>query len=60
LAWLAAPVFFSSWWVVIPTFLVIIANIIRTAKEDQMLLSELPGYVDYAKKVKYRLIPGIW
>lgn len=60
LAWLAAPVFFSSWWVIIPTILVMIANIIRTAKEDQTLLKELPGYSDYAREVKYRLMPGVW
>ena len=60
LAWLAAPVFFSSWWVIIPTVLVTIANIIRTAKEDQVLQEELPGYAEYAQEVKYRLLPGVW
>ncbi len=60
LAWLAAPVFFSSWWVIIPTVVVMIANVFRTAKEDQTLLEELPGYSDYAREVKYRLVPGIW
>ncbi len=60
LAWLAAPLFFSSWWVIVPTILVIIANIIRTAKEDQTLREELPGYAEYALEVKYRLVPGIW
>ena len=60
LAWLAAPVFFSSWWVIVPTVLTIIANIIRTAKEDQTLREELPGYAEYAREVKYRLAPGIW
>ena len=60
LAWLAAPVFFSSWWVIVPTVLVIIAIIIRTAKEDQTLREELPGYAEYAREVKYRLAPGIW
>ena len=60
LAWLAAPVFFSSWWVIVPTILVIIANIIRTAKEDQTLQEELPGYSEYTREVKYRLVPGIW
>ncbi|HLO17049.1 MAG TPA: hypothetical protein VK206_19605 [Anaerolineales bacterium] len=31
-----------------------------TAIEDQMLQDELPGYADYAAKVRYRLIPGVW
>lgn len=60
LAWLAAPVFFSSWWVIVPTVLVIIANIYRTAKEDQTLLEELPGYDEYAREVRFRVFPGIW
>ena len=32
----------------------------RTAIEDGMLHDELVGYADYAAKVRYRLIPGIW
>jgi protein-S-isoprenylcysteine O-methyltransferase Ste14 len=32
----------------------------RTIIEDQMLQNELAGYADYAAKVRYRLIPGIW
>jgi protein-S-isoprenylcysteine O-methyltransferase Ste14 len=32
----------------------------RTLVEDKMLRDELPGYADYAAKVRYRLIPGIW
>lgn len=34
--------------------------IVRTALEDRTLQAELPGYTDYAQKVHYRLIPGIW
>jgi protein-S-isoprenylcysteine O-methyltransferase Ste14 len=32
----------------------------RTAIEDRMLQNELAGYDDYAAKVRYRLIPGVW
>jgi protein-S-isoprenylcysteine O-methyltransferase Ste14 len=60
LSWLAAPVFFSSWWLVPPALLMIGASLIRTALEDRMLQEELPGYQDYAREVKYRLFPGIW
>jgi len=34
--------------------------IVRTALEDRTLRAELPGYAEYAKKVGYRLLPGIW
>jgi protein-S-isoprenylcysteine O-methyltransferase Ste14 len=60
LAWIAAPVFFSSYWVAIPTVIVIALTIIRTALEDRTLQEELPGYSEYAESVRYRLVPGIW
>ena len=59
-SWLAAPIFFSSWWVIIPTVLAITASVIRTSLEDRTLQNELPGYKEYAEEVKYRLVPGIW
>ena len=32
----------------------------RTALEDRFLLAELEGYAEFAQKVRYRLLPGIW
>jgi len=34
--------------------------VIRTALEDRTLLAELDGYRNYATKVRYRLLPGVW
>ncbi len=34
--------------------------ILRTALEDRTLQGELSGYGDYARRVRYRLVPGIW
>jgi protein-S-isoprenylcysteine O-methyltransferase Ste14 len=59
-AWMAAPFFFSSYWVAIPCAVVILAYFVRTGLEDRTLQEELPGYREYAGKVRYRLIPGIW
>ena len=59
-SWIGGPIYFSSFWVILPTILVMIASIIRTEREDQTLLKELPGYADYARETRYRLIPGIW
>ncbi len=28
--------------------------------EDLTLMQELPGYADYASRVRYRFIPGVW
>jgi protein-S-isoprenylcysteine O-methyltransferase Ste14 len=34
--------------------------LLRTALEDRTLQLELEGYKEYAARVKYRLVPGIW
>ena len=38
----------------------VIAIVIRTALEDRTLQQELPGYREYAERVRFRMIPGIW
>ena len=57
---LGMPLLLGSWWAVIPGLLTIFLFIIRTKLEDMTLLAELPGYVEYSQKVRYRLISGIW
>ena len=51
---------FSSTWTLIPAAVGLIITVIRTVLEDRALQDELPGYSDYAKRVRYRLIPGIY
>ncbi|MCB0017357.1 MAG: isoprenylcysteine carboxylmethyltransferase family protein [Anaerolineales bacterium] len=51
---------FSSWWTVIPAGVALIIAVIRTALEDKTLQAELPGYKEYAARVRYRLLPGIY
>ena len=60
ISWVAAPVFFGSYWMIIPAILAIAISFLRTAKEDALLQEELPGYAEYSQKVRFRLIPGIW
>jgi protein-S-isoprenylcysteine O-methyltransferase Ste14 len=50
----------ASWWAIIASGLCVILLILRTALEDRTLQAELTGYVDYARQVRYRLLPGIW
>jgi len=57
---LAVPILFASWWTMLPSGLAAILLILRTALEDRTLQTELTGYVDYARQVRYRLLPGIW
>lgn len=50
----------GSWWAGLAAVPMLILTIRRTLMEDAMLQSGLVGYSDYAKQVRYRLIPGIW
>ncbi len=50
----------SSVWALIPSVAALLITVIRTVLEDQTLQEELPGYRDYAQRVRYRLIPGIY
>lgn len=50
----------DSVWVLIPAALLMGTIFVRTALEDQMLRTELAGYEGYARRVRFRLIPGIW
>ena len=56
----AIPFALNSLWTLIPIGLTTAVFIIRTYLEDVTLQKELPGYVDYAARVKYRLIPRLW
>ena len=50
----------GSVWTLIPAMVALIITVIRTALEDRTLQEELPGYTEYARRVRYRLIPGIY
>ena len=50
----------SSVWTLIPATVALIITVLRTALEDRTLQEELPGYRDYARRVRYRLMPGIY
>jgi protein-S-isoprenylcysteine O-methyltransferase Ste14 len=41
-------------------FLYLVLILIRTAREDQTLQAELPGYPEYASRTRFRLLPGLW
>jgi len=50
----------SSIWTLIPAMVALIMTVIRTTLEDQTLQDELPGYREYAQRVRYRLMPWIF
>jgi len=50
----------ASWWGLVPATIASVLLAIRTAWEDRLLHDKLPGYSDYAGRVRARLVPGIW
>ncbi|SCM79214.1 conserved membrane hypothetical protein [uncultured Pleomorphomonas sp.] len=50
----------GSAWALLPAALASALLVLRTAWEDRLLRAELPGYDDYARRVRWRLIPGLW
>ncbi|UIJ46651.1 isoprenylcysteine carboxylmethyltransferase family protein [Sphingomonas cannabina] len=50
----------GSYWALVPAAIASAVLVLRTAWEDRLLHAELPGYRDYARRVRSRLVPGIW
>lgn len=50
----------GSIWALLPAGLSVLLLVGRTYLEDRTLHKELPGYAEYAQKVRFRLLPGLW
>ncbi len=58
--YLATPIALGS-YVAVPLFLLLIpVMVLRIQNEEEVLRRDLPGYLDYCKKTRYRLLPFIW
>jgi protein-S-isoprenylcysteine O-methyltransferase Ste14 len=57
---LSTPLLLASTWAFIPALISVVLLVMRTALEDRTLYEELPGYAEYAARVRFRLIPGVW
>jgi protein-S-isoprenylcysteine O-methyltransferase Ste14 len=60
LAVLCCSLALGSWWSLAIVAAGIFLFIRRVVIEDRFLFEELPGYPEYAQKVRYRIIPGVW
>lgn len=56
----ATPVALGSWWGLVILPLIALVLIWRLLDEEKFLERNLPGYVEYKNKVRYRLIPYVW
>lgn len=57
---LGIPFLLGTFWALVPGLIAAALMVIRTALEDRMLQAELPGYLDFVRDVRYRLVPGVW
>jgi protein-S-isoprenylcysteine O-methyltransferase Ste14 len=57
---LSLPLLLGSYWAYVPVGLISLVFIVRTRLEDEVLCEKLDGYREYARRVRYRLLPGIW
>ena len=54
------PLALGSYWALVPVAVGTLVLVVRTVLEDRTLQAELAGYKEYAGRVRYRLIPGVW
>ena len=57
---LATPLVLGSYWALLPQAAAVGLLVLRTALEDRMLKRDLLWYADYARAVRFRLVPGLW
>ena len=57
---LSMPLLLTSSRALLPAGLTVVCILVRTAVEDRTLHKKLPGYTDYAARVRSRLLPGVW
>ena len=50
----------DSWWTLLCSVIGAALFVVRTALEDRALRDGLDGYREYAGRVRYRLVPGVW
>lgn len=54
------PLALGSWWGLLKIFMMVPALVRRLLDEEKFLKKILSGYIEYADKVRYRLLPFVW
>jgi protein-S-isoprenylcysteine O-methyltransferase Ste14 len=57
---IGTPLALGSWWTLLLVPALIPILVARILNEEQVLVRELPGYIEYKHNVRYRLIPSVW
>ena len=59
--WMSSvPLILGSLYTLLPVMIYGVMMILRTHLEDRTLRDELPGYAEYAERVRFRLVPWVW
>jgi len=56
----AAPLLLGSGWAFVGAVVCVATLVLRTALEDRTLRAELDGYEAFARRTRWRLLPGVW
>jgi protein-S-isoprenylcysteine O-methyltransferase Ste14 len=54
------PLALGSWWGLLPVSVFIAMHVGRILDEEALLCSDLAGYSEYTRLVRYRLVPFVW
>jgi protein-S-isoprenylcysteine O-methyltransferase Ste14 len=54
------PLALDSYWGLVVVAPVLASLVARIADEEKMLTAELAGYDEYTRRVRSRLVPGVW
>jgi protein-S-isoprenylcysteine O-methyltransferase Ste14 len=57
---LGIPLALGSWWGLVTVVPTVAGLVWRLLDEERFLAANLPGYSDYMRKVRYRLVPFVW
>jgi protein-S-isoprenylcysteine O-methyltransferase Ste14 len=57
---LAGPLALGSLPALVPAGLIVAGVVTRTVLEDRSLRAELQGYAEYAARIRFRLLPGVF
>lgn len=60
LLFVGMPLLLGSFLGLIASLMLIYLLALRTLGEEEMLLNELDGYIEYKQKVRYRFLPFVW
>ena len=58
--YLATPVALGSWWALLASLAVVPVYALRIRNEEEVLVRDLPGYDEYRRRVRFRLLPRVW